>query len=377
MPSLPRVRNAFLDSQSTVQVNSQSKIFHRVNEGLQAMVSGTPQPVSPERILQLMWGHAAPIIIHAGIQNNIFEELASGPLTIDQLHAKTGASFRGLKALLNALVGLGLLAKDTEGHYLLTSESTTFLVRKSPHYYGELFCHICEQVIPNWLGLAEIVRSGKPALHVDQAEDGAAFFERFVEALFPLNYGAANALAESLCLAQLNAPYSVLDIAAGSGVWSICIAMKSPQVRATVIDLPAVLNVTRRMLSRFGLTDRFRLVAGDMHTADFGKDYQVAILGHILHSEGEIRSRELLAKTYQALAPGGTIAIAEFLVNEERTGPPHSLIFAVNMLVHTEQGDTYSFNEIRRWLEEAGFEHVRPLEVPAPSPLILATKPSA
>ncbi|CCW34999.1 methylase involved in ubiquinone/menaquinone biosynthesis [Chthonomonas calidirosea] len=339
------------------------------------MTSETQQPVSPERILQLMWGHAAPMIIYAGLRNNVFEELAAGPLTIDRIHAKTGASVRGLKALLNALVGLGLLAKDTAGHYLLTPESAAFLVRKSPSYYGELFRHTYEQLIPNWLGLAEIVRSGKPIVSLDQTDNGTAFFEKFVEALFPLNSGAANALAESLCLPQLSAPYSVLDVAAGSGVWSICLAMKSPQVWATVVDFPQVLTVTRRMLSRFGLTDRFRLVGGDMHTADFGKDHQIAILGHILHSEGEMRSRELLAKTYQALAPGGTIAIAEFLVNEDRTSPPHALIFAVNMLVHTEQGDTYSFNEIRRWLEEVGFQHVRSLDVPAASPLILATKP--
>ncbi|HEY8504482.1 MAG TPA: hypothetical protein VIL46_07860, partial [Gemmataceae bacterium] len=72
---------------------------------------------------------------------------------------------------------------------------------------------------------------------------------------------------------------------------------------------------------------------------------------------------------------GGTIAIAEWLVNEDRTGPVNGLIFAVNMLVNTEQGDTFSFGEIRRWLEEAGFTGARELEAPAPSPLILAEKP--
>jgi hypothetical protein len=108
--------------------------------------------------------------------------------------------------------------------------------------------------------------------------------------------------------------------------------------------------------------------------ADFGKDYEIATLGHILHSEGEERSRQLLKKTFDALKSGGTIAIGEWLVNDERTEPLPSLMFAVNMLVNTEKGDTFSFNEIKSWLEEAGFKKVRKLAAPGPSPLILATK---
>jgi hypothetical protein len=108
---------------------------------------------------------------------------------------------------------------------------------------------------------------------------------------------------------------------------------------------------------------------------NFGSGYDIATLGHILHSEGEERSRQLLEKTFRALKPGGTIAIAEWLVNDARTEPVPSLMFAVQMLVNTEKGDTFSFNEIKSWLEDAGFKKVRKLQAPGPSPLILATKP--
>ncbi|HEX5324133.1 MAG TPA: methyltransferase, partial [Capsulimonadaceae bacterium] len=83
-----------------------------------------------------------------------------------------------------------------------------------------------------------------------------------------------------------------------------------------------------------------------------------------------------LKKVYAALAPGGTIAIAEMVPNDERTGPPFPLIFAVNMLVNTEKGDTYTFGELSQWLREAGFTDCRTLDAPGPSPLILATKPA-
>ena len=115
-------------------------------------------------------------------------------------------------------------------------------------------------------------------------------------------------------------------------------------------------------------------VEGDLLEADLGSGYQVAVLGQILHSEGEQRSRELLGKVAASLSPGGTIAIAEIVPDEERTGPAHALIFAVNMLVHTEKGDTFTYGEISDWLEAAGFADIRQLEAPGPSPLILAQR---
>jgi 3-hydroxy-5-methyl-1-naphthoate 3-O-methyltransferase len=120
----------------------------------------------------------------------------------------------------------------------------------------------------------------------------------------------------------------------------------------------------------------FSFIEGDLLRTDFGQNYDLATLGQILHSEGEERSRALLVKTYRSLAPGGAIAIAEFLVNTDRTGPLNGLLFAVNMLVNTYAGNTYSFEEIGAWLAEAGFVNARLLEAPGPSPLILATEPN-
>jgi ubiquinone/menaquinone biosynthesis C-methylase UbiE len=209
---------------------------------------------------------------------------------------------------------------------------------------------------------------------VNQQSDGAQFFQEFVIDLFPMSYPAARALAGALKLGDTRTDVRVLDLAAGSGVWSIALAQASPLVRVTAVDWSGVLDVTRRMAERFGLAERYRFVAGDLMEADFGSGHHVATLGHILHSEGEARSRALLKKVAQALAPGGTVAIAEFLVNEERTGPPNGVLFAVNMLVATQEGDTFSFGEIAEWLREAGFRDARTIDTPGPSPLILATR---
>jgi hypothetical protein len=135
------------------------------------------------------------------------------------------------------------------------------------------------------------------------------------------------------------------------------------------------LEVTEKVARRHGVADRLNKIPGDLLKARLGGNHQLATLGHILHSEGRARSRRLLKRTFAALAPGGTIAIMEFLVNRDRTDPLVGLLFAVNMLVNTENGDTYSFEEISGWLREAGFVKPRLLKVPAVSPLVLATKP--
>ncbi|HEY1378428.1 MAG TPA: methyltransferase [Gemmataceae bacterium] len=331
--------------------------------------------VTPERIMKFAWGYAAPFILEAAVRTGVFDALAGGPRTLAELTAATGASERGARMVLNALVGLGLLGKDGRGRYALTPESETYLVSTRPGYLGGFLRHTSSHLVPRWLHLTDAVRTGQPVTAVNQEGTGSEFFLQFVEDLFPLNWPAANALADALALDKATGPVAVLDLAAGSGVWSIALAKRSPRVRVTAVDWPGVLPATQRTAERQGVADRFRFVAGDLLAVDFGTGYQVATLGHILHSEGEARSRQLLAKVFAALAPGGTVAIAEWLVDADRTGPPMGLIFAVNMLVNTDAGDTFSFQELAGWLKAAGFTDPRTLEVPGPAPLVLATKP--
>lgn len=334
----------------------------------------TQKHVTPERIMQMAWGYSAPLILEAAIRNKVFDTLDSGPKTIDEVAAATGASTRGLRAIMNALVGFEFL-KVNNGKYELTPESSTFLVPSKPTFFGGMIAHTSGQLIPNWLQLTDVVKNGKPATAVNQEGDGSAFFQELVPNIFVMSYGAAQALAKHLALGESGPPVRVLDIGAGSGVWGIAVGQSSPRVHVTAVDWPGVLPIAQKTAAKFGLADRYNVIPGDLATADFGSGYNVITIGHILHSEGVERSKKLLRKCFDALAPGGTIAIQEFLTNPDRTGPPMSLIFAVNMLVNTEKGDTWSFEEIAGWLKEAGFTNPRALEAPGPSPLILATKP--
>jgi ubiquinone/menaquinone biosynthesis C-methylase UbiE len=250
-----------------------------------------------------------------------------------------------------------------------------FLVSTKPAFLGGMIDHLASGLLDNFRHLPEIIRTGKPAQAVNTQNQGAEFFSKLVSCLFNLNYAPARALADELAKQLPAGKINILDLAAGSGVWGIGLAQRFPGSQITAVDWPTVLPVTRKFAQQNKLADQLRTIEGDIHDVDFGKGYNVATLGHILHSEGEKRSRHLLKKVYDALVPGGIIAIAEFVPNEDRTAPPYPLLFAVNMLVHTEDGDTYTFRQMTEWLTEIGFRQARQVEVPAPSPILIAVKP--
>jgi ubiquinone/menaquinone biosynthesis C-methylase UbiE len=331
--------------------------------------------VTPERLQQLGFAYAPPLIISAAVSNKVFDALATGAKTVEKVSEETGASHRGLRALMDALVALELLKKDRHGKYSLTPESAAFLVSNKSGSLAGFFETILPHLMSKWLPLYEITRTGRPIAAVNEEAEGTQFFSELVENIIPMSYPGAQRLGEHLKLAKAKNVVRVLDLAAGSGIWGIALAQESSRVRVTAVDWAGMIPTTKRITKKFGVMDRCEFIGGDLLEADFGDGYDVATLGHILHSEGEQRSRRLLAKTFRALKSGGTIVIAEWLVNDARTAPAPSLMFAVQMLVNTDKGDTFSFNEIKRWLEEAGFKKVRKLEAPGPSPLVLATKP--
>src|SRR5882724_6397872 len=271
-----------------------------------SMKARQKKQVTPERLMQFGFAYAPPLVIGAAVSNKVFDALASGPKTVEQLSKETGTSARGLRAIMNALVGLELLKKNRQEKYSLTRESEAFLVSHKPGSLANFFPMNMRRLIPLWLKLDEIVRTGRPAESRNQEHPGTEFFTELVESIIPMSYGSIQALGDDLKLAKAKNEVHVLDLAAGSGIWGIVLAQKSPRVRVTAVDWAGMIPTTKRITQKFGVADRFKFIEGDLLEADFGSGYDIATLGHILHSEGEERSRHLLKKTIDALKSGGT-----------------------------------------------------------------------
>jgi len=333
--------------------------------------STTGQPIaSPITLMDTAWGFTRTEVLKTGVELDIFTQIEKGHTDAKSLAEAIGASERGVRILLNALVGLKVLEKAGE-RYDLTQGARIFLSRSSPACMGEWLLHV-SQLMPAWAHLTEVVRSGAPPQKIEGDGDRGEFFSKLVAGLFTMNAPGAQAAAKAMV--GQGCGLQILDIGAGSGVWGIAFAQQDPLARVTLVDFPKVLAIATQFVTQHGLANRVQYLAGNFREVDFGSEqYDVAILGHICHAEGARNTRTLFQRIRRALKPGGRLLIAEFLVDEERRTEIFPLLFAVNMLVNTEEGDTFTLSELRTWLKEAGFKTVETLEAPGPSPLIIAT----
>jgi ubiquinone/menaquinone biosynthesis C-methylase UbiE len=196
-----------------------------------------------------------------------------------------------------------------------------------------------------------------------------------VRALFPLSYLTAQDFCATLSQEDRAEIRRVLDVAAGTGAWSLPLAQSIPEVKVTAIDFPLVLQVTREYAERLGVIDQYELRPGNIREIDLGsEEFDLVIVGNICHSEGERNTKALLKKCYSAIRKGGRLLIADVVPNDERTGPLLALMFGVNMLLNTVEGDVFTFAEFDGWLKGLGFRSVEAVRVGGDSPLILARK---
>ncbi|MCC7495069.1 MAG: methyltransferase domain-containing protein [Fimbriimonadaceae bacterium] len=329
--------------------------------------------LAPDRIMELGWAFVPHRALLAAVNLGLFSALDQGPATVDELAAACAASPRGIRALANALTALGLLQKTAET-YQNTPETALFLVRDRPAYLGGMLEHTAA-LADRFRDLAAIVRSGEAPEAVDQPEHGEAFFQELVPAIFGMSYPQGTAAAVALGAGDSLRGARVLDVAAGSGAFSLPFLQRDPTATAVAVDLPHVLEVTREFATRFGCADRYQYLAGSIRELDFGvAEFDVAVLGHICHSEGALWTQRLLAKVVRALKPGGTLVIGEMVPDDQRREAVFPLLFALNMLVHTSDGDCFTLREYQEWLTAAGCSAIRTVANPGPSPLILATR---
>lgn len=328
--------------------------------------------LSPEPLVQMHWAFAGTRVLTAAVQLHVFSYLAAGNATPKEVARAAEANERGIRMLLNALVGFQLLTKAGD-RYELTPLASQYLVRESPSYLGGLIDN--EDVLEPWQHLTEVIRTGTPFHRVENQQTADQFFPRLVRALHVMNGEPARRAAEVLCGANGRPGMRVLDVACGSGVWGIAVADADPRACITAQDYPRMLDLTREFLNRHGVADRYDFLPGDLKQIDLGgHQFDLALLGNIVHSEGEQSSRDLFKRLFRAMRSRGRIAIMDMIPNDDRTGPVFTLLFALNMLVHTEAGDTYTLREYTAWLKEAGFRRIETADIGSHSPMIIGHK---
>jgi precorrin-6B methylase 2 len=168
----------------------------------------------------------------------------------------------------------------------------------------------------------------------------------------------------------------LLDVGGASGTWALAFLRACPSAQATVFDLPEVIPLARSRVAAEGMAGRVTLVAGDFMADPLPPGADLAWVSAIIHQNSRKQNRELFTRVFQALTPAGRIVIRDFLMDTARTLPVAGALFAVNMLVATEGGGTFTFEELREDLEAAGFVGAAVLRrVEGMNSLVVATKP--
>ena len=327
---------------------------------------------SPESLLQISFSFGPARVLATSLQLRVFSHIDAGHQRAEEIAQAAGASVRGMRYLLDALVGFQLLEKTGE-RYELTPASAEYFVRDKPDYIGGMM--ETERIFEAWSHLTEIVRTGRPPHRIEAQEMAEQFFPVLVRSLHVINREPARRAASALGAGTSQRGLKVVDVACGSGIWGIAIAEADPSARITAQDFPGMFDTTREYLKRHGVEDRYDFLPGDLKQVDFGEDrFDLALLGNIVHSEGERSSRDLFRRLHRALRPGGRIVIVDMIANDERTGPPFALLFALNMLINTEEGGTYTLAEYTEWLNEAGFGRVETADIGSHSPIVIGFK---
>jgi predicted O-methyltransferase YrrM len=166
----------------------------------------------------------------------------------------------------------------------------------------------------------------------------------------------------------------MLDLGGGSGACSIAFARANPELRAEVLDLPDVVPITQSYVQRAGLSDRITARAGDMLTSPLGEGYGLILLSAICHMFSPEENRALFRRAHAALAPGGRLAIQDFILEPDKTSPRFAALFALNMLVGTRAGSSYSEPEYEAWLRDAGFREIKRVRLPGPAGVMIGRR---
>lgn len=331
--------------------------------------------VPPVAIVNILNGVWSAHVLKTALELDLFSAFKSDSVTAADMAREVSCPERGIVVLMDALVGLEILGKS-QGRYYLTDAAKTYLVRSSALYMGD-FVFWFDEINRRWSTLTESVRAGK-AVYAEEGAKLEVFFPKLAASLYPMNCLTAEMVAEAMRVELLSPGAAVLDVGAGSGVWSIAMARRNDELQVDVVDFPSVLKVTTDFTTRMGVAGQFRQLSGDWREVSVKPNhYDVVILGHVLHGEGREGAESLINWCCKALKPGGRLVIAEFIPNEDRTGPAQPLLFQVNMFVGTENGCVFTESELKGMLRSQGFKASERLELPfwgKQSPVVIATK---
>lgn len=314
--------------------------------------TGHPDPVLDRRGLsQLAYGFMASKALFAALGIDVFTRLATGSRTVAELSRATGIPGNRLQTLLHALAGVGLLLVE-EDRYANSPAAQGLLVRGAPADLGDYFrLQVAQQIYPALLHLeAGLAGTGEAFDGMTGLLADPVQARTFTAAQHTGSLGAARALAGRLAVTG-----EMLDVGGGSGAFSIAFCERDPGLRATVLDLPEVVDIAREYRDGASLGERITLHAADAVHDPWPDGQDVVLMSYLLSALGDDEIDVVLAKAQACLRPGGLLIVHDFMLHDDRPGPAPAALWFLQYLAYRADAVSFSAAVLAERLRGHGF----------------------
>lgn len=337
--------------------------------------------LDPSRIMDVAMGFWPSKVLLSAIELDLFTQLGDASMAGEEIGERIGLHPRAIYDFLDGLVALRFLERDGDGlagRYRNSAEAAEFLDEKSPAYIGGFFKMCNARLYRFWGDLTDALRTGQPqneikgggkpmfeALYADQAR-----LEQFLHAMAGVSLGSTHALAERFDFSRYE---TVCDVGGATGLQSLVLARRYPELHCTTYDLPVVAPIAERAIASAGLSDRVTVASGDFF-ADPLPQADVIVMGQILHDWNLDRKMQLIRAAYDALPDGGAFIAVESLIDDARRENVFGLMMSLNMLVEFGDAFDYTGGDFAGWCREIGFREVDVLSLGGPTNAAIAYK---
>ena len=327
--------------------------------------AGEPTGVSPDSLFQIASGFMAAKHLFIANEVGLFEHLAGGPATLDDLAPRTGIARPRLRIVADAMVALGLLERQGD-RYHNGPVAATFLSGATPADLRPFLRFWDRLSYPTWTRFEAAVRTGQGQSTLHLAEEEQRIFSEGVEAI---QAGPAQALPGAY---DFSGHRRLLDVGGGTGSWLRAILRRYPDLRATLFELPAAAALARQQLAADPATRQVAVVAGDVFVDPLPGGHDAVLIANVVHLFSPEHSRDMLRRTREASPDGARLLLVDFWTDPTHTQPPFAALMAGEFLVITGEGDVYSVEEVAGWLGETGWRLVEHRPVAGPISAIVA-----
>ena len=320
---------------------------------------------TPADIMRLSTQTWANCVLQAAVNLDLFTKLDRAPdksLTVAELAAALDCDTRATSMLTTALTAMNLLELDGS-RLLITETSSRYLSADSEDYQGLTVKHM-NNIMHGWINLDKSVRTGTPAddfLPITTEDESER--EAFLMAMFNIARQQADLVAGAF---NLTGSRRLLDLGGGPGTYAIYFCRHNPDLQAVVFDRPATESFARATIKRFELTNRVDFVGGDFTTDELPGNFDAVWLSQVLHGESPEQAARLVRRAADTMVPGGVMGVQEFILDDDRRGPSQPALFALNMLLQTPGGQSYTQREIINMMTGSGLKDIQRLTVNLP-----------